>query len=139
MVLPGRYTTSNLVSYVSDIAEGLDKQKEVHAIYTDFRKAFDVVKHNILLNKIEHIGINGSLLRWIESYLNNPSQLVNIRGFKSEQCKVISGVPQGSHLGPLLFLIFINNLFNDIKSNFNFFADDLKIHPIINQESDKYI
>ncbi|KAG7306859.1 hypothetical protein JYU34_008326 [Plutella xylostella] len=134
--LPKKSTASNLVSYVSYLSDALDKQNEVHAIYTDFSKAFDLVNHRLLLRKIEGMGIHGSLLRWCESYLSNRSQLVYIKGFRSVEKPVPSGVPQGSHLGPLFFLIFINDLSNIIKSEFKFFADDLKLYRIVKDIQD---
>lgn len=125
---PKKWTLSNLVEYVTYISSALDGGTEVHAIYTDFKKAFDLVDHNLLIAKLEGIGVHGSLLRWCESYLRNRSQLVYLKGFKSNQCFIPSGVPQGSHLGPLFFLVFINDLGNEISSKYKLFADDLKIY-----------
>lgn len=134
--LPGRSTSSNLIGYVSDILETMEDKSEVHAIYTDFSKAFDVVDHCLLVEKLGHAGICGSLLRWCESYLRNRSQLVKIRGFKSTTRTIPSGVPQGSHLGPLFFLIFINDLCSNITSNYEMFADDLKLYRVIRSRED---
>lgn len=133
---PHKSTTSNLVSYITDISEAVDKNNEVHAIYLDFKKAFDLVHHDILLTKLECMGIHGSLLRWCESYLKNRSQLVAINGFKSFECKIPSGVPQGSHLGPLFFLVFINDVGKVLKSKYQIFADDLKIYREIKSPED---
>ena len=134
--LPHKSTASNLVKYVTDLSDVLDKGGEVHSIYTDFKKAFDLVHHDILLYKIEHMGIHGSLLRWCESYLKNRSQLVSVHGFKSAPALVSSGVPQGSHLGPIFFLIFVNDISHVIKSNFLMYADDLKIYRAIDSLDD---
>ncbi|KAG6445910.1 hypothetical protein O3G_MSEX004133 [Manduca sexta] len=137
--LPRRSTNTNLVDYVSDILDEMDSGGEVHAIYTDFRKAFDLVNHDYLLCKLTDMGIHGSLLRWCESYIRNRSQLVCIRGFKSRVCTVPSGVPQGSHLGPLFFLVYINDIKHVIRSKFKLYADDLKIYRTIHTQSDELI
>lgn len=135
--LPKRSTASNLVDFVSDITEAFENKHEVHAIYTDFSKAFDVVNHELLVEKLGHAGICGSLLRWCESYLRNRSQLVMVRGFKSPSRIVPSGVPQGSHLGPLFFLVYVNDLCTNITSKFQMFADDLKLYREIHSNDDK--
>lgn len=95
-----------------------------------------MVDHAILAWKLGHAGICGSLLRWCESYLLNRSQLVIVRGFKSTAREVPSGVPQGSHLGPLFFLVFINDLCTTVTSRFKLFADDLKIYREIHSRDD---
>lgn len=134
--LPGRSTTSNLLGYTNDIIKAIEQKKEVHAIYTDFSKAFDLVDHNLLVIKLGHAGICGSLLRWCDSYLRNRSQLVLVRGFKSRGQIIPSGVPQGSHLGPLFFLIFIHDLCSKITSSYKLYADDLKIYKTITSKDD---
>ena len=88
----------------------LDSGLQVDAIYTDFSEAFDRVNHVIRLAKLEALGITGPLLRWMESYLTGRTQRVNIKGTYSGLFAITSGVPQGSHLGRLLFNIFVNDI-----------------------------
>lgn len=134
--MPRRSTCTNLIGYVNDVLEVLDKGGETHAIYTDFSKAFDLVNHDLLLAKLNKLGIHGTLLRWFVSYLENRSQLVVVKGFSSVTTRVPSGVPQGSHLGPILFLIFINDLPNVIRSKVKLYADDLKVYRQIREQKD---
>ena len=79
-------------------------------IYTDFRKAFDRVSHRILIGKLRNLGIHSSMLYWIESYLSGRKQYVRVLGHKSRLFTVKSDVPQGSHIGALLFNLFINDI-----------------------------
>ncbi|CAH2097232.1 unnamed protein product [Euphydryas editha] len=134
--MPKKSTASNLIGFISDIAEALDDGDEVHAVYTDFSKAFDLIDHARLLKKISAVGIHGSLLRWCESYLQRRSQLVMIRGYSSRSKIIPTGVPQGSHMGPLLFVIYINDLAQQLKCLFKMYADDLKIYKCIKTEND---
>jgi len=102
--------------------------KGTDTIYLDFAKAFDKVDHQILLKKLHKIGIRGNLLRWIQAFLSDRFQEVSVEGFKSFIFAVISGVIQGSVLGPILFLVFINDISQSVQnSSVKCFADDTRI------------
>ena len=96
------------------------------AIYLDFSKAFDSVPHRRLLLKLEAYGIKGSLLRWLESFLTGRRQRVAVNGNLSSWAPVDSGVPQGSVLGPLLFICYVNDMPEVVHSALRMFADDTK-------------
>ena len=104
-------------------------------IYLDFQKAFDSVPHNRLVAKLDRMaGVRGRVLEWIKAYLQGRWQRVKVRGAVSNLARVTSGVPQGSVLGPLLFLIYINDLPEGIKSFISMFADDAKILKRVEKE-----
>ncbi|KAG5891096.1 hypothetical protein JTB14_036987 [Gonioctena quinquepunctata] len=120
-----RSTTQALLKVVSDIVEGLEKGKHSQLSLCDLSKAFDCVSHVILLQKMYFYGIRGLALDFFESYLGGRTQCVRLGGDLSNRKNISHGVPQGSVLGPLLFLIYINDLYyctSPIKSVF--FADD---------------
>lgn len=132
-----RSTETNLCEFVHRVTAAMAQGYQVDAVYTDYSKAFDKIPHSILIKKIGDIGIHGDLLRWFESYLKQRSQAVTIKGFCSSFVPVSSGVPQGSHLGPLLFNLFINDIASIFKNtDILIYADDMKIFKQIKSPDD---
>ena len=120
---------------MEDCSASLDKSVETDIFFYDFRKAFDT-SHNKHLLKLKSYGITNKVYQWIESFLKNRHQEVVINNKHSTRLKVNSGVPQGSVLGPTLFLIFINELPNTSKTTVKLFADDTKTYSEIKEQKD---
>ena len=124
----GRSTLTNLIEYYESILLLLEEHQAVDSIYLDYSKAFDKCDHNVILDKLHSLGIRGKINTWIEGFLKKRQQQVVIRGFKSTAIWCTSGVPQGSVLGPLLFLILMYDITKDIRhSILSSFADDTKV------------
>ena len=100
----------------------------VDLVFFDYSKAFDKVCHNILLDKLADVGLNQQLIRWIEQFLVARRMRVLVNGNSSTWCSVTSGVPQGSVLGPILFLIYVNHVVQQLSCNYKIFADDIKMY-----------
>ena len=130
---PGDSTTNQLLYLVDEIHKAFDSTEcfEVRSVFLDISKAFDKVWHEGLLFKLKQNGISGGLLKLFQNYLNDRKQRVVLNGSMSEYSYVESGVPQGSVLGPLLFLVYINDLERNVKSNIKFFADDTMLFSIL--------
>ena len=122
--IPGDSTVNQLVNVYHMLCEALDKKKEVRVVFCDISKAFDRVWHEGLLYKPERMGISGALLLWFKSYISNRKQKVIIENSSSKTGDIQAGVPQGSVLGPLLFLIYINDITENVNSHIRLFADD---------------
>ena len=122
----GRSCVTQLLVTINEWMDKLDNNKPVDAAYLDFRKAFDTVPHKRLISKLRGYGVEGRLLDWIQDFLSDRSQYVSVNGHCSESVPVTSGVPQGSVLGPTLFIYFINDLPLVTNLPMNIFADDTK-------------
>ncbi len=127
--LRGRSTTTQLLTVLQNIISNLDSNFQTDIIYLDFSKAFDSVSHKLLILKLKSFGFCGSLLHWFDDYLTSRTQRVVVEGSCSDWLPVHSGVPQGSILGPLLFLFFINDMADAVSpdSTLALFADDSKV------------
>ena len=132
----GRSCVTQLLVTINDWVESLENGEPVDAVYLDLQKAFDTVSHKHLIFKLQAYGIEGKLLAWISDFLTDRTQYVNVNESFSDKSKVTSGVPQGSVLGPTLFLYFINDLPDHVESKVKIFADDTKAYSNVNENEE---
>lgn len=134
--IPHRSTTSNLLCYTNVLFREIERRKQVDSIYVDFSKAFDTVPHLYAVEKLRHMGFPDWISDWILSYLTDRKAFVKVNSSRSSTFSIPSGVPQGSVLGPLIFVLYINDLCHRFSSGRLCFADDLKIFRVINSTLD---
>ena len=133
--VPGDSTVNQLIDNYNTFCKAVDEGKEVRAVFCDVRKAFDRVWHKGLLYKLKRAGITG-LLSWFNNYLNNRSQRVVLPGACSSWKSIKAGVPKGSILGPLLFLIYINDIVENIHCKIRLSADDTSLNIIVDNPAE---
>ena len=133
-----RSCESQILTTLKDFTNFLNSSAQTDAVLLDFSKAFDKVDHNLLLSKINNAGIHGPLLDWMTSFLKNRQQYVVVEGCISSPSRVLSGVPQGTVLGPLFFLIYINDICDNLTLGtfIRLFADDSLLYRVIKTEED---
>ena len=123
----GRSCLSQLIAHYDRITQMLEEGQNLDVVYLDFAKAFDKVDFLVVMRKLQHLGISGKLRRWVHSFLTSRTQTVIVNGVKSDHAEVKSGVPQGSVLGPLLFLVLIGDIDKNVATSFiSSFADDTR-------------
>ena len=129
--VPGDSTTFQLLHIYHTFCEAVDSGKEVRVVFCDISKAFDRVWLRGLIHKLKDMGCSNALTKWFASYLSNRRQRVVLNGQVSERTFVKAGVPQGSILGPLLFLIYINDIVNELRASVRLFADDTSLYIVV--------
>jgi len=139
--LKGRSTMLQLFRIMDEWTECLESGGQINVLYADLEKAFDKVSHKLLIRKLRYDKVNESVILWIESFLCNRKQRVKINGFYSDWADVLSGIPQGTILGPILFIIYINNLLDVCKQFIHvyLFADNAKLYKRVITDDDHQV
>lgn len=134
-------TTTQLITVIHDFSLAINKNEQLDAIFLDFSKAFDRVPHHLLIDKLKHVGVAPELVCWIRAYLNDRKQFVEINNTCSVCLDITSGVPERSVLGPLLFLLYVNDIatYIDCPIKVKLFADDCVIYSVINEHQDQLL
>ena len=135
----GKSTVTSLLNITHEWFQALERGQDICSIFFDLRKAFDTVPHQLLLDKLSNCGLNSQIISWVRNYLTDRKQRVVVGGSSSPEVPVISGVPQGSVLGPLLFLIYIDDVSSVTMTEgsvLNLFADDMLLYKPINTIED---
>ena len=127
---------TQLVSTIRELANSINRKNQTDVIFLDFSKAFDKVSHTKLLHKIQYYGINGKTKAWISAFLGSHSQQVVVSGQSSRSADVLSGVPQGTVLGPMLFVLYINDINEGLNSQMRLFVDDSIVYREIQTSAD---
>ena len=133
-----RSCLSNLLLAMEELTSIYEEKLPIDEIFLDIQKAFDKVPHQRLLYKLKKVGIEGEMLSWIESFLSERYQRVSIKQSHSKWTRIRSGVPQGSVLGPILFILYINDLPDLVKASCSIFADDTKLIKTISKMQKTY-
>ncbi|KAK3085883.1 hypothetical protein FSP39_009995 [Pinctada imbricata] len=131
-----RSCETQLLEFIDDISKNIENSAQTDILVMDFSKAFDKVSHNLLLHKLNHYGIKGKINRWIKNFLFSCIQAVLLEGVTSDYVPVLSGVPQGSVLGPSLFLFYINDIPVGLNSTIRLFADDTIAYLVVKSNHD---
>ena len=132
----GHSCETQLITTIEELAKSIDDKAQTDVTILDFAKAFDTVPHRRLLTKLRGYGVDAKLVEWIEEWLTKRTQTVVLDGVQSAPARVRSGVPQGTVLGPLLFLIFVNDMGEEIDSKMKLVADDCLLYRTIRSEED---
>ena len=134
-----RSCETQLIMLVDELSKSMQSGKQTYLILLDFSKAFDKVAHEKILSKLHFYDIRGNILNWIKDFLDNRTQSVILNGTNSDNIAVSSGVPQGSVLGPILFLAYINDLPEQVRSRVRLFADDTAMYLALDKQADSEI
>jgi len=133
---PGYSCESQVITVCQDIVDSLDEGDGIDAIIIDFSKAFDLVPHDRLLTKLETSDLDSRVFVWVREFLVGRTQSVRVVGKLSKEVKVTSGVPRGSVLGPLRFLVYVNDIWRNIDQSIRLFADDCIIYREFTNKND---